>query len=99
MKKIIGVLYLIIWTNGLIAQNGKLIEKTTVVFPDSIHQKFNNNPSFSEFHSDTDLFRITYISNELKINGYMAQPKAPGTYSIIIFNRGGNRDFGALDDV
>ena len=27
MKKIIGVLYLIIWTNGLIAQNGKLIEK------------------------------------------------------------------------
>ena len=29
----------------------------------------------------------------------MAQPKAPGTYPIIIFNRGGNRDFGALDDV
>jgi dipeptidyl aminopeptidase/acylaminoacyl peptidase len=99
MKNIIGVLYLIIWTNGLIAQNGTLIEKTNVVFPDSIHQKFNDHPSFSEFHSNTDLFRITYISDELKINGYMAQPKAPGLYPIIIFNRGGNRDFGALDDV
>jgi dipeptidyl aminopeptidase/acylaminoacyl peptidase len=99
MKNIIRVMCLILWTNNLIAQNGKLIEKTIVIFPDSIHQKFITNPSFSKFHTDTDLFKISYISDELRINGYIAQPKVPGTYPIIIFNRGGNRDFGSLDDV
>lgn len=70
-----------------------------MIFPDSIHQKFKNNPSFSKFYTDTDLFKISYISDELRINGYIAQPKVPGTYPIIIFNRGGNRDFGSLDDI
>ena len=99
MKKITVALCLILLANVIVAQNGKLIEKAKVVFPDSIHQKFNDNPFFSEFHSDTELFKVTYISDELKINGYMAQPKTPGKYPIIIFNRGGNRDFGALNDV
>ena len=41
-----------------------------------------------------DFFRIVYMSDGLKVTGYMAAPKAPGKYPCIISNRGGNRDFG-----
>lgn len=99
MKNTIRITLFILWANSSTAQNGKLIEKSIVVFPDSIHQEFNNSPSFSKFHTDTDLYRISYISDGLIITGYIAQPKVVGTYPVIIFNRGGNRDFGSLDDV
>ncbi|MBD3402641.1 prolyl oligopeptidase family serine peptidase [candidate division GN15 bacterium] len=43
--------------------------------------------------------RITYISDGLRITGYIARPKAKGRYPVIIWNRGGHRDRGALDDL
>lgn len=42
---------------------------------------------------------IDYASDGLRVTGYLARPKAEGTYPALIFNRGGNRDFGALTDV
>jgi len=41
--------------------------------------------------------QITYVSDGLKIKGYIARPKAAGVYPTIIWNRGGFRDRGALD--
>lgn len=99
MKNYIFVLSSLIFATTLLAQNGKLIKKTPVVYHDSIHKKFNNTPAFSEHHTTTDLFKITYLSDELKINGYIAQPKEPNIYPVIIFNRGGNRDFGSINDI
>ncbi len=46
--------------------------------------------------ADIDIFEITYWSNGLKIEAFAAMPKKEGKYPAIIFNRGGNRDFGAL---
>lgn len=49
-----------------------------------------------------DLSRITYESDGLKVRGYLAVPKAlpeGERLPCIIFNRGGNRDFGALNDL
>jgi len=43
-----------------------------------------------------DIYGITYLSDGLKINGLMVKPKKKGKYPSIIYNRGGNRDFGAL---
>ncbi len=43
-----------------------------------------------------DIYLISYLSDGLKINGLLAQPKRMGNYPSIIYNRGGNRDFGAL---
>ncbi|MFC2059818.1 alpha/beta hydrolase family protein [Chloroflexota bacterium] len=40
---------------------------------------------------------ITYMSDGLRIKGYLAQPKARGRYPAVIWNRGGNRDFGLLN--
>jgi dipeptidyl aminopeptidase/acylaminoacyl peptidase len=43
-----------------------------------------------------EIYGITYLSDGLKINGLMVKPKKKGKYPSIIYNRGGNRDFGAL---
>jgi len=39
---------------------------------------------------------ITYLSDGLKVSGLLVKPKIPGNYPCIIYNRGGNRDFGKL---
>lgn len=41
---------------------------------------------------------VVYASGGLKVSGYLATPKAPGPHPAIIFNRGGNREFGAFTD-
>ncbi len=43
-----------------------------------------------------DLYRISYLSDGLKVRGLMVKPKKAGNYPCIIINRGGNRDFGSL---
>jgi len=40
--------------------------------------------------------RITYLSDGLKVKGYLVYPKAPGRYPGIIYNRGGNKEFGKI---
>lgn len=42
-----------------------------------------------------EINELTYLSDGLKVKAYVIQPKAEGKYPCIIFNRGGNRDFGA----
>lgn len=44
-----------------------------------------------------DIYGITYLSDGLKVEGLMVKPKKEGNYPCIIYNRGGNRDFGALN--
>lgn len=46
--------------------------------------------------ANIDFFEIIYWSDGLKIEAFAAVPKKEGKYPAIIFNRGGNRDFGAL---
>lgn len=43
-----------------------------------------------------EIYCITYLSDGLKINGLLVKPKKKGKYPCIIYNRGGNRNFGAL---
>lgn len=44
------------------------------------------------------IFKITYLSEGLKVKGYLVTPKELGNYPCIIYNRGGNREFGALSE-
>jgi dipeptidyl aminopeptidase/acylaminoacyl peptidase len=39
---------------------------------------------------------ITYMSDGLKVKGLLVQPAAKGKYPCIIYNRGGNREYGNL---
>lgn len=43
-----------------------------------------------------EIYGITYLSDGLKIKGLMVKPKKAGKYPCIIYNRGGNRNFGQL---
>lgn len=43
-----------------------------------------------------DISGITYSSDGLEVRGLLVTPIAEGTYPCVIYNRGGNRDFGAL---
>jgi dipeptidyl aminopeptidase/acylaminoacyl peptidase len=46
-----------------------------------------------------EISRITYESDGLKVRGYSAAPREGTDLPCVIFNRGGNRDFGALNDL
>lgn len=41
--------------------------------------------------------RIAYESDGLRIDGFLVQPKDAGSHPTILFLRGGNRDFGAIN--
>lgn len=43
-----------------------------------------------------EIYAITYLSDGLKINGFLVKPKKKGKYPCVIYNRGGNREFGSL---
>src|SRR5438552_1396210 len=47
---------------------------------------------------DTELRRITYRSDGLTVNGYLAVPKQGAKLPCVIFNRGGNTRLAVLDD-
>lgn len=44
----------------------------------------------------TVYYELTYWSDGLRVKGLYGQPKGQGPYPAVIFNRGGNRDYGAL---
>ncbi len=46
-----------------------------------------------------NIYRISYLSDGLKINGYLVQPKKKEKYPCIIYNRGGSMAFGTLTDL
>ncbi len=50
-----------------------------------------------QYLDSIQMYDITYLSNGLKIKGYIVKPKFPGNYPCIIYNRGGSRDFGKLN--
>ncbi|MEQ5790911.1 prolyl oligopeptidase family serine peptidase [Muricauda sp. NFXS6] len=89
MKKLLLLLLLI--SISSCAQNGKIISKEPLVLSDSIKIRLAKGVP----HLDSIQFsEITYLSDGLKVTGYIAEPKKEGVYPCIISNRGGNRDFG-----
>ncbi|MEM1327159.1 MAG: prolyl oligopeptidase family serine peptidase [Bacteroidota bacterium] len=50
-----------------------------------------------EYIDSVQVDRITYNSEQLKVNGFVVQPKAAGVYPCIIWNRGGVKEFGAIN--
>ena len=49
-----------------------------------------------EFVDSIDVFSIVYESDGLMVTGFMVTPKKSDQYPCVIYNRGGNRDFGQL---
>lgn len=68
------------------------------IYPKLIEEG-SDGPNWKETYRYLDsieVYKITYLSDGLKINGLMVKPKQKANYPCIIYNRGGSRDFGAL---
>ena len=82
------------------SQNGKILSRKNI----DLKQEFfwegiSENDTIKlkyEYLSDLDFFEIAYQSDSIEVKGFMIEPKADGKYPVIIFNRGGNRDFSDL---
>jgi hypothetical protein len=79
----------------LFAQDGTILEKKIVLIHDTIWTWFMSRDSVltQKIKDSVDFYRITYMSDGLKVTGYITEPKKPGKYPCIISNRGGNRDW------
>jgi dipeptidyl aminopeptidase/acylaminoacyl peptidase len=78
--------------------NGTIVHSTPVQLKK--HELATVERMYSpEVITDTVVEQITYISDGLRINGYLARPAAQGRYPLLIWNRGGSGDRGALNDL
>ena len=83
---------LFLWTTLIAhAQDGKLVQSSPVRIE-------NAGPRTRALLDKVDVRSITYLSDGLKVKGYLAAPKEGTKLPCVIYNRGGNRSFGALND-
>lgn len=85
----------------LYAQQGTLLEKKPITSMDTAGFGFHRitvPPHYAEMLEAVEVSRITYLSDGLQINGYLAMPRAAGTYPCLIYNRSGVHDFGIMTD-
>ena len=84
--------------NICLGQNGKIIDKEKVVITNDIITATKNFlPQIVDSISHVDYYKITYLSDGLKVKGYMSIPQGAGKFPCLIFNRGGNQELGKID--
>src|SRR5690554_6849475 len=100
MNRIIISIFFLLFLGFGYAQNGKLISQNLV--------DIANTPFWSEISQDNKLksdfehlnelnfYFIIYESDNQNVKGLLIEPKKEGKYPVVIFNRGGNRDFAQL---
>ena len=99
LKKLILLIVLLSYVSY--AQNGKVITRKELQWQNkTIFQSLFNNgvvkPNYTYLNTIT-IEKITYLSDGLKVKGYLIRPKKKGKYPCIIYNRGGNKEFGKLN--
>jgi dipeptidyl aminopeptidase/acylaminoacyl peptidase len=95
----VAVFLLIRTGSGQAIEDGRLIDATAVTLQPEIIQRLEKIwPGSKSALSQVELEMITYYSDGLRVKGYLAKPKKATKLPCVIFNRGGNREFGALND-
>lgn len=74
------------------AGNGRLISVSAVALPEGAAAR----PEFASILGEVSVSSITYASDGLRVKGYLAVPRAGEHLPCVIWNRTGNRAFGAL---
>lgn len=95
------ILVLVVLLNlSCTAQESLIVEKQRINWEDyeGLYENYEEKKFSEKFHflDNVDVYEITYLSDGLKIQSFAAIPKKEGKHPVIIYNRGGNRDFGAL---
>jgi dipeptidyl aminopeptidase/acylaminoacyl peptidase len=99
--RIIGVIVTVALcvTRPTLAQDGTLVEVSAVTLSEETLTRLEPvEPTIRTILAQVDLKSMTYLSDGLQVNGYLAVPKRGDRLPCLIFNRGGNRAFGALTD-
>lgn len=105
MRYLNALIFLLILTTCQ-AQENKLLLKQNLISDFSqtpiysrLTENINGKTEWKEafkYIDSIDIYSITYLSDGLKVNGLLVKPKKQGNYPCVIYNRGGNRDFGSL---
>ncbi len=105
MKYIKLFLFVLLFTNCSAQKSGLLLNKRlitdisdTPIYPRLTKQEKEQTTwkDAYKYMDSIEMYHITYLNEGLKINGYLVKPKRKGTYPCVIYNRGGNREFGSL---
>jgi dipeptidyl aminopeptidase/acylaminoacyl peptidase len=100
MSTLIGLLMgviLVVFGSIVNAQNGRILEQQTVTLDKSLIQELNSKaPDSLAILDQIETTEITYISDGLKVKGFVLAPKKSGKYPVLIFNRGGCKNYGAM---
>lgn len=100
MKNVVTLILLFIFSSFGFSQNGKLLSKSLVdISTTPIWSKISkDNKLLSDFEhlKNLNFYLITYQSDNQKVKGLLIEPKKNGKHPVVIFNRGGNRDFAKL---
>ena len=79
------------------AQDGHLLERTPFEWPkEFVDEMRTSMPEVDSLLAAVNVYRINYLSDGLKVKGFLAEPAKAGRYPSIIYNRGGNREFGKI---
>lgn len=96
----IWMLLLAFWALPGLTQNGRLLESVPVkLSEEELVRLEKRDPAIRFWLAGVEIHAITYESDGLKVKGYMAAPKEGTRLPVVIYNRGGSRDFGQLTDL
>lgn len=101
MKNVISFLFVILIPFLGVAQNGKIVSRTNFDWRSNealaarILKDGKVKPQLS-FLNEVKMEELFYLSDGLKVKGFMVRPVKEGNYPCVIYNRGGNKEFGKI---
>jgi dipeptidyl aminopeptidase/acylaminoacyl peptidase len=101
MHHVIGMIVAVVlcMISPALAQDGTLVEASAVTLSEETLTRLETvEPTIRTILAQVDIRSMTYLSDGLKVKGYLAVPKRGDRLPCLIFNRGGNRAFGVLND-
>jgi peptidoglycan/xylan/chitin deacetylase (PgdA/CDA1 family) len=100
MRQIIILSILLVCANLSFGQNGNIVSKNTLdITKSELWALISSNDSIKsdyKYANNLNYSEIVYQSDSFNVEGFLITPKSIGNYPVIIFNRGGNRDFNEL---
>ena len=86
------------WSIVQAMNDGLILEQSAYAFPPSVYASGGGFPAEFGYLGGIEVSRIIYASDGLRIAGFLLAPPGPGPFPCLIYNRGGNREFGSIDD-